>query len=75
MELGSTGDKVLKVLMQFSLSALPGHVSAVVNEMDHLDVANIGSWDIATRLHRSGKSRKEAGNSRHRMMLILGEPL
>jgi len=51
------------------------HVSAVVNEMDHLDVANTGSWDIATRLHRSGKSRKEAGNSRHRMMLILGEPL
>ena len=57
--------------MQFSLSALPGHVSAVVNDMDHLDVANTGSWDIATRLHRSGK---EAVNSRHRMMLILGEP-
>eukprot|EP00434_Breviolum_minutum_P033791 symbB.v1.2.029901.t1/scaffold3318.1/size84623/10 len=51
------------------------HVSAVVNDMDHLDVANTRSWDIATRLHRSGKSRKEAGNSRHRMMLILGEPL
>ena len=60
--------------MQFSLSALPGHVSAVVNDMDHSDVANTRSWDIATRLRRSGKSRKEAGNSRHRMMLILGEP-
>ena len=59
----------------FASAAERSHVSAVVNEMDHLDVANTGSWDIATRLHRSGKSRKEAGNSRHRMMLILGEPL